>query len=165
MSASMTTRYKWIDSPVGKVWVAWRDEALVSVGFEDQPKGAQLDSAWEYDTSLECEAIDQLTAYFAGTLRNFTVPLAPKGTDFQQRVWGELAKIDYGVTVTYGSIAKKLGKPSASRAVGAANGKNPIAIILPCHRVIGQSGKLTGYAGGIDKKEILLRFERDHLLS
>lgn len=147
---------------MGKVWVAWSDEGLVSVGFEDQPKGAQLDDAWEYDATLQCAAIDQLTAYFAGTLREFTVPLAPKGTDFQKRVWRELAKIDYGATATYGSIAKKLGKPTASRAVGAANGKNPIAIVLPCHRVIGQSGKLTGYAGGVDKKEKLLRFERDH---
>jgi methylated-DNA-[protein]-cysteine S-methyltransferase len=102
-----------------------------------------------------------LNAYFAGTLRTFDLPLVLRVTHFQKSVWRELAKIDYGETTTYGAIATQLGKPTASRAVGAANGQNRIAIVLPCHRVIGRNGKLTGFAGGIDKKEKLLRFERD----
>jgi methylated-DNA-[protein]-cysteine S-methyltransferase len=133
------------------------------VGFVDQPKGAQLDPAWEYNADLRCDAIDQLHAYFAGTLREFDLPLVLRGTDFQKRVWRQLAQIRFGETTTYGAIAAQLGKPTASRAVGAANGQNPISIVLPCHRVIGKSGKLTGYAGGLDKKEKLLRFERDCL--
>lgn len=161
----MTTRYTYIDSPVGQVWVAWCREGLVSVGFANQPKGAQIDESWQYASDLRCNAIDQLTAYFAGTLRKFDLPLVLRGTNFQKRVWRKLAQVGFGETTTYGAIAKQLGKPTASRAVGAANGQNPIAIVLPCHRVIGQSGKLTGYAGGIDKKEKLLRFERDCLLN
>ena len=157
----MSVRYNTIDTPVGQVWIAWGDEGLVSVGFVDQPKGAQISDSWEIDANLRCEGIDQLNAYFAGSLRNFDLPLVLEGTDFQKRVWNELAKIDFGVTTTYGEIAKQIGKPTASRAVGAANGQNRIAIVLPCHRVIGQSGKLTGFAGGIDKKEKLLAFERD----
>jgi methylated-DNA-[protein]-cysteine S-methyltransferase len=159
----MTTRYSYIDSPVGQVWVAWCRDGLVSVGFADQPKGQQIEEDWEYDPDLSCPATDQLTAYFAGTLRKFDLPLVLGGTDFQKSVWGQLAKIDFGETTTYGAIAKQLDKPNASRAVGAANGQNPIAIVLPCHRVIGQNGKLTGFAGGIDKKEKLLRFEQDRV--
>ena len=157
----MTTRYTYMDSPAGKVWVAWCRDGLVSVGFADQPKGQQIEKDWEYDSELRCEAVDQLKAYFAGTLRKFDLPLVLHGTHFQKSVWRQLASIDFGETTTYGAIAKRLGKPRASRAVGAANGQNPIAIVLPCHRVIGQNGKLTGFAGGIDKKEKLLRFERD----
>lgn len=159
----MTIEYTYIDSPVGQVWVAWCRDGLVSVGFADQSKGAQVDPDWEYNAALRCPAVDQLESYFAGSLREFDLPLVLRGTDFQKRVWQQLAEIRYGETTTYGAIAAQLGKPTASRAVGAANGQNPIAIVLPCHRVIGQTGKLTGYAGGLDKKEKLLRFERDHL--
>lgn len=159
----MTTRYTYIDSPVGQLWVAWCRDGLVSVGFADQPKGAQIDTGWQYDCDLRCAAIDQLNAYFDGSLREFDLPLVLHGTDFQKRVWRQLARIEFGNTTSYGAIAKQLDKPNASRAVGAANGENPIAIILPCHRVIGQTGKLTGFAAGIDKKEKLLRFERDCL--
>ena len=157
----MTTQYTFIDSPVGQVWVAWCRDGLVSVGFADQQKGAQIDECWEYNSDLRCEGVDQLNAYFAGTLRQFDLPLVLRGTQFQKSVWRQLAKIGFAETTTYGAIAKQLGKPTASRAVGAANGQNRIAIVLPCHRVIGQNGKLTGFAGGIDKKEKLLRFERD----
>lgn len=157
----MTVEYKTIDTPVGQIWVAWCGEGLVSIGFVDQPKGAQIDPAWEYNADLRCDAIDQLNAYFAGTLRNFDLPLVLQGTDFQKQVWRELAKIPFAETTTYGEIAKRIDRPTASRAVGAANGQNRIAIVLPCHRVIGQSGKLTGFAGGLDKKEKLLALERD----
>lgn len=157
----MTIQYTLIDSPAGKIWVAWCRDGLVSVGFADQAKGAQIDSDWEFCADLRCDAVDQLKAYFAGALREFDLPLVLRGTDFQKRVWRQLASIPYGETTTYGAIAAQLGKPAASRAVGAANGQNPISIVLPCHRVIGQNGKLTGYAGGLDKKETLLRFERE----
>ncbi len=157
----MTTRYRWIESPVGKLWIAWSKDGLVSLGFEDQPKGAQVADDWVYDAKLSCPAIDQLREYFAGERQVFDLPLAPEGTAFQKRVWTELAKIPFGETTTYGELAKRIGKPTASRAVGAANGQNRIAIVLPCHRVVGASGKLTGFAGGLDKKEKLLRFEQD----
>src|SRR5205807_4847601 len=102
----------------------------------------------------------QLAEYFAGERRQFDVPLKLAGTPFQQRVWLELARIPFGTTITYAELAQRLGRPTASRAVGHANGRNPISIIVPCHRVIGADGKLTGYAGGLDKKQWLLAWER-----
>ncbi len=159
----MTTRYRCIDSPVGKLWIAWSKAGLVSLGFEGQPRGAQVDPDWVHDAQLSCPAIDQVREYFGGTRKVFDLPLAAEGTDFQQRVWKELAKIPFGETVSYGELAKRIDKPTASRAVGAANGQNRIAIVLPCHRVVGSTGKLTGFAGGLDKKEKLLRFEHDQL--
>jgi methylated-DNA-[protein]-cysteine S-methyltransferase len=102
----------------------------------------------------------QLKAYFAGKLREFDLPLAPQGTDFQQRVWLALLRIPYGATASYGDIARAVGEPGASRAVGAANGQNPVAIIIPCHRVIGANGTLTGYGGGLPNKKFLLELEQ-----
>lgn len=157
----MKVEYNTIDTPVGDVWVAWCNEGLVSVGFVDQPKGARIGSDWTFNADMRCEAIDQLRAYFAGRLRHFDLPLVLQGTDFQKQVWRELAKIPFAETTTYGEIAKRIDRPKASRAVGAANGQNRIAIVLPCHRVIGRSGKLTGFAGGLDKKQKLLALERD----
>lgn len=101
----------------------------------------------------------QLKAYFDGTLRTFNVPMAPQGTEFQRQVWEELQTIPYGRTLSYGELAKRLGNPSLTRAVGAANGANPIAILIPCHRVIGSDGSLTGYAGGLERKRFLLELE------
>lgn len=101
----------------------------------------------------------QLSQYFAGELTDFDVPLNARGTDFQRRVWAELRRIPYGETVSYVDIAERLGQPTASRAVGMANGKNPISIIVPCHRVIGKNGSLTGYAGGLERKRYLLTLE------
>jgi methylated-DNA-[protein]-cysteine S-methyltransferase len=103
---------------------------------------------------------EQLAGYFAGEVRAFTVTLAPRGNDFHQAVWAELQSIPYGETISYGALAAKLGKPGAARAVGRANGSNPIAIIVPCHRVVGADGALTGYAGGLDRKRALLALER-----
>ncbi len=111
------------------------------------------------DTPLLLEAKRQLEEYFAGLRAAFSLPLAPKGTEFQKRVWRELENIPYGKTSTYGQIAEAIGNPNASRAVGGANHHNPIAIMIPCHRVIGADGRLTGYAGGLDIKETLLRLE------
>ena len=104
---------------------------------------------------------EQLAEYFAGERQQFDVPLKLAGTPFQQRVWQELVRIPFGTTITYAQLAQRVGKPTASRAVGHANGRNPISIIVPCHRVIGANGKLTGYAGGVEKKQWLLEWERD----
>lgn len=106
------------------------------------------------------EIIRQLNAYFAGKLESFDLPLAPEGTPFQQKVWKELCQIPYGETISYGELARRIGNASASRAVGLANGSNPIPIVIPCHRVIGSNGKLTGYGGGLDIKEKLLALEK-----
>ncbi len=157
----METRFRYVDSPVGRIWVAVCDEGLVSVGFAKQAKGAQLDPAWKYCETLRCDAVAQLEAYFAGELRSFDLPLVLRGSEFQKQVWRSLAQIPFAETTSYGELAKKLGRPRAARAVGAANGQNPIAIVLPCHRVIGRDGSLTGYAGGLEIKRELLRFERE----
>lgn len=106
--------------------------------------------------------VEQLTAYFAGESTEFSVDLAPEGTEFQLDVWHALWDIPYGATCTYGELAARIGRPGAARAVGAANGQNPISIIVPCHRVIGASGDLTGYGGGVDRKSLLLALEHDH---
>jgi len=156
----MQVRYTFVGSPVGRIWVAWCDAGLVSVGFEKQGKGAQIDPGWDHAPDLRCAATEQLEAYFAGALREFDLPLVLHGTPFQRSVWQQLATIRFGETTTYGALAAQLGRPGAARAVGAANGQNPIAIVLPCHRVIGRGGRLTGYAGGLEIKEQLLRFEQ-----
>lgn len=142
-----------IESPIGRICVETDGTALTAVRFDAEaparaPEGALLE-----------RAAAQLAAYFAGERRSFDLPLAPGGTAFQQRVWKALMEIPYGRTVTYGQLAAAIGSPRACRAVGQANNRNPIAIIVPCHRVIGASGALTGYAGGLEIKEYLLRLE------
>lgn len=114
---------------------------------------------WEHNDAHFRDTIRQLKAYFAGDLQQFDVPLAGQGTEFQKRVWKALKKVPYGETATYGDIAKAIGSPTASRAVGMANGRNPISIIVPCHRIIGTSGKLVGYGGGLHRKTALLKLE------
>jgi methylated-DNA-[protein]-cysteine S-methyltransferase len=150
------------ESPVGPLTLASDGAALVQLEFENarhpQPTHPRGD-----DEILDL-ARRELDAYFAGKQRAFTVPTAPSGTPFQRRVWEELLKIPYGVTRSYGALAAAIGAPAASRAVGLANGKNPIAIIIPCHRVIGADGSLTGYGGGMDRKRILLDLERGGVL-
>lgn len=115
------------------------------------------------ESSLIKETINQLEEYFSGKRKSFDIPFEPKGTEFQKSVWNELLKIPYGETCSYGEIAKRIGNPKASRAIGMANNRNPISIIIPCHRVIGASGKLVGYGGGLDIKEILLNLEKENL--
>ena len=114
---------------------------------------------WELSEKRLTEAVRQLKAYFSGKLQAFDLPLAAEGSDFQRRVWRALRKIPYGTTASYGEIAKSVGNPAAARAVGMANGRNPIAIIVPCHRIIGSSGKLVGYGGGLRRKQTLLNLE------
>ncbi|HEY3381172.1 MAG TPA: methylated-DNA--[protein]-cysteine S-methyltransferase [Vicinamibacterales bacterium] len=155
-----TVDYVWQDSPVGRLLIAADDTGLRQVLFAEGRSLVQPQAGWREDASRLAEAIRQLEAYFAGSLREFTLPLAPEGTPFQQRVWRELLNIPYGDTISYGELARRIGNPNGSRAVGLANGSNPISIVIPCHRVIGSNGKLTGYGGGLKNKEWLLALER-----
>ncbi len=155
--------YVWMQTPVGRLLVARDLAGLRDVLFGDGRADVQPEPGWREDGTRLGDAIGQLDAYFAGTLRRFDLPLAPEGTPFQRRVWAELLKIDYGQTISYGELARRIGNAKSSRAVGLANGANPISIIIPCHRVIGSNGKLTGYGGGLENKEWLLSLERGQL--
>jgi O-6-methylguanine DNA methyltransferase len=160
--------YEVIHTPVGRLFVGASDEGLHLIKFLDQrdSKGELIadlevaagETALRGGTAIE-EPVRQLGEYFAGKLHSFDLPLAPKGTEFQLSVWQALRAIPSGVTTNYGAIASAIGKPTASRAVGAANGRNPISIVVPCHRVIGSNGTLTGYGGGLDRKAWLLNHE------
>jgi methylated-DNA-[protein]-cysteine S-methyltransferase len=152
-----------LDSPVGSLTLVADDAGLRQINFPQNGKPAAPDSGWHEDASALRETIRQLRAYFAGEIESFDLPLAPAGTTFQQKVWSDLRKIPYGETISYGELAKRIGNPKASRAVGLANGSNPIPIIIPCHRVIGSNGKLTGYGGGLPIKEKLLALEKRQL--
>lgn len=156
----MTTYYSFVPSPLGDLLLTGDGVALTRLYMTDQKYADSVDPAWKRDDRLFKSATAQLDAYFAGTLAQFDLTLAPQGTEFQQSVWKALLDIPFGQTESYGSLATRLGKPGASRAVGLANGRNPISIIIPCHRVIGANGSLTGYGGGIDRKRWLLRHER-----
>lgn len=158
----MTHYFKTIWSPVGELTLVADDRGLAAILWEDDRPGrvrlgALIEKA-DHPVLLETER--QLGEYFAGERRTFDVPLSFAGTDFQKRVWAALLAIPFGETRSYGEIAQQLGAPGASRAVGAANGRNPISIIAPCHRVVGSNGKLTGFAGGLDAKAFLLALER-----
>lgn len=157
--------HAFVDSPVGRLTLIASDTALLAVLWEnDRPGRVRLDPGLHQPNHpLLQEATRQLQAYFAGQRTRFELPLAPQGTAFQQQVWRALAEIPYGETRSYGELAKQLNNPGASRAVGAANGKNPLSIVLPCHRVIGGQGQLTGFAGGLDAKQTLLSLESQHL--
>lgn len=159
----MTTYYHYMDSPIGKLLLAGEGEALGLLGFPSGSMARRHDAEWKKDSAPFKEVIFQLEQYFAGELRDFDLPLAPKGTVFQQQVWSTLQEIPYGETWSYGQLAAHIGKPKASRAVGAANGLNPIPVIIPCHRVIGANGKLTGFGGGLDTKRHLLSLEAGQL--
>jgi methylated-DNA-[protein]-cysteine S-methyltransferase len=153
--------YSRIDSPIGPLTITADEGGLRSIEFG---QGVSVPSPEQLsDTGLIGEVIRQLQAYFEQKLFRFDIPLKPEGTPFQVRVWCELQKIPYGTVISYGELAKRIGKPTASRAVGAANGSNPIPIIIPCHRDIGGNGKMTGYAGGLLIKEALLRLEKARL--
>ncbi|MGO1054620.1 methylated-DNA--[protein]-cysteine S-methyltransferase [Crossiella sp. CA198] len=149
-----------IDSPYGPLTLVAQDGALAGIYMDRQRHLPPQESFGEPDPAAFGPVIDQLTRYFAGELRHFDLPMSLQGTDFQRSVWELLLEIPYGETATYGELAQRLGNPSAARAVGLANGKNPISIIVPCHRVIGSTGNLTGYGGGLAKKRQLLDFER-----
>ena len=155
--------YTTIVSPIGPLILAADDSGLRQINFANGKKSINPDPAWHNDPKPLEEATRQLRAYFAGELEAFDLPLAPQGTPFQLQVWKLLCDIPYGETISYGELARRAGNPKASRAVGLANGSNPIPIIIPCHRVIGSNGKLTGYGGGLPIKEKLLALERRQL--
>ncbi|MEU3885695.1 methylated-DNA--[protein]-cysteine S-methyltransferase [Streptomyces sp. NPDC029041] len=148
------------DSPYGPLTLVADDGVLCGLYMTGQRHRPAEETFGTRDDTLFAEAEEQLKAYFAGDLEAFTVPLRMNGTAFQRTVWDELCRIPYGETRTYGQLADALGAPAASRAVGLANGRNPIGIIVPCHRVIGANGSLTGYGGGLERKQRLLDFER-----
>ena len=154
------TRYCILKSPVGKILVAGDNNGLKLINFQDGPNSLVPPSEWKEDRRFFQNVSQQFEAYFKGRLTQFRLSLAPEGTPFQKKVWKALAKIPFGKTVSYGDIARQIGNPKASRAVGAANAKNPLSIIVPCHRVIGQSGDLVGFGGGLPIKASLLEHER-----
>ena len=151
-----------IESPIGKLLLVGTDAALTHIGFQSGPRPMSVDPRWKESEAPFADIRLQLDRYFVGKLREFTVPLAAEGTAFQSEVWRALREIPYGETTSYGELAARIGNPKASRAVGAANGKNPIPIVVPCHRVIGRTGSMTGFGGGIPIKEALLTLERYH---
>jgi methylated-DNA-[protein]-cysteine S-methyltransferase len=152
-------RHSIVSSPLGDLILWGEDGVLAGVEFTDSPPAARADSTWGRDDAAFADVAAQLRAYFAGELRTFDVQLALRGTAFQERVWNALREIPYGTTTTYGKLAVELGNAKSMRAVGLANGHNPISIIIPCHRVIGADGSLVGYGGGMHRKEWLLAHE------
>jgi methylated-DNA-[protein]-cysteine S-methyltransferase len=155
-------RYTYFDSPIGPLLLTRDDVGLTGLYLPNGRHPVTLDPDWERDDAAFDDVGTQLGEYFAGRRREFDLPLHPIGTPFQLRVWAALLEIPYGETTSYGKTAAEIGAPTAARAVGLANGQNPIPIIVPCHRVIGANGSLTGYGGGLDAKRWLLAHEAGH---
>jgi len=156
--------YSYLETPIGTLLIAGDEDAVRFIGFPKSGKARQPEPDWRPAThGAVGEAIRQLKEYFEGRRSEFDLPLAPEGTDFQREVWRRLQEIPYGETISYGELARRIGNPNASRAVGAANGSNPLPILIPCHRVIGANGKLTGFGGGLPTKEALLALEARQL--
>jgi methylated-DNA-[protein]-cysteine S-methyltransferase len=160
--ANPTLYYHWLDSPLDQLLLTATEQSLTGLFLQDQKYFPAIAPTWQAQPELPLflQTQQQLEDYFRGDRQAFDLPLAPSGTAFQQQVWQRLRQIPFGQTWSYGELAQAIGQPSASRAVGAANGRNPISIIVPCHRVIASNGKLTGYAGGVDRKQWLLEHER-----
>jgi methylated-DNA-[protein]-cysteine S-methyltransferase len=154
--------YRYLSTPIGDLLLAGDEAALHVVSFPEGSRRRDPEPDWIYNEQPFRAACAQLEAYFAGRLKAFDLELAPSGTPFQLAVLEELRKIPYGTTASYSDIARRIGRPKAVRAVGAANGRNPIPIVIPCHRVIGARGDLTGFGGGLPTKEALLRLELEH---
>lgn len=150
-----------LDTPLGTIVAAWNDDGVVSIRLGPDAVATARGRGWRPVKGAGVPVTEQLRAYFAGELRAFDLRVVQEGTDFQRRVWNALAGISYGETRSYADIARAIARPSAVRAVGAANGRNDVPIVVPCHRVIGSGGELRGYAGGLGVKAALLRFERD----
>jgi methylated-DNA-[protein]-cysteine S-methyltransferase len=158
-----TMRFAIIDSPIGPLRLVADDEGLRRLEFRKGPSFEAAPDGWREDARALAKVARQVEEYFAGRRKHFDLDLAPEGTEFQKRVWERLLEIPYGETISYGTLATRIGNPKASRAVGLANGSNPIAIVIPCHRVIGSNGTLTGYGGGLPIKEKLLSLERGQI--
>ncbi len=153
--------YCYLDTPIGPLLIAGDRDAVRRIEFPENGRPARPEPDWtESALGPIGEAVRQLREYFSGQRTTFHLPLAPEGTEFQRNVWRRLQDIPYGKTISYGELAKRVGNPKASRAVGAANGVNPLPIVIPCHRVIGSNGKLTGFGGGLPTKEALLSLEQ-----
>jgi methylated-DNA-[protein]-cysteine S-methyltransferase len=153
-------KYCYADSPIGPLLIAGDDQAVHLIAFPRNGKPRRPESGWtESISGPRAEAVRQLREYFAGRRQEFDLPLAPEGTDFQHKVWRKLQEIPFGETISYGELARRVGNPKASRAVGSANGKNRIPIVIPCHRVIAGDGGLGGFGGGLSVKEKLLALE------
>ncbi|MFI5458369.1 MAG: methylated-DNA--[protein]-cysteine S-methyltransferase [Isosphaerales bacterium] len=161
MNEAASTVYSYYSSPVGRLLLTWDEDALTGLTMAQHKgkEGPRPEPGWRRDDAALHIVYDQLRAFFAGELRTFELPLRMAGTPFQRLVWEGLLGIPFGATLSYAELARRIGRPGASRAVGAANGRNPISIVVPCHRVIGANGTLTGYGGGLDRKEWLLRHE------
>jgi methylated-DNA-[protein]-cysteine S-methyltransferase len=155
------TQYTTFDSPIGELLAVSDDESLIRLDMRGGRRPVPIDPSWrrEDDAPALAETRSQLSQYFAGERTEFQLPMRMIGNEFGQSVWAALREIPYGETRSYGEIAREIGHPSASRAVGLANGRNPIAVIVPCHRVIGADGSLTGYGGGLERKRLLLDLE------
>jgi methylated-DNA-[protein]-cysteine S-methyltransferase len=152
--------YGFFDSPLGPLLVAGDGDHLHLIRFPTESRTKEPQAEWHRDDSLFVDAFEQLSAYFAGRLTQFDLPLRFAGTAFQNKVWTALCDIAFGETISYGALAARIGQPSASRAVGCANGANPLPIVVPCHRVIGADKSLTGFGGGIETKRFLLAHEQ-----
>ena len=154
--------FDFVDSPLGRMRITAVREGLTSISFDGDRYAPPQDPAWVRDPSFPAlrRAAAQLTAYFAGERRVFELPLAPTGTPFQYAVWDAITAVPAGDTISYAELARRAGHPGSARAAGAATGRNPIAIVVPCHRIIGADGSLTGYAGGLDRKRALLALEQ-----
>lgn len=152
----MSVGFSELTSPVGRLRLALCDGALIRLEFADETTAP---AAWRRDDDALAPACAQLRAYFAGQRRSFDLALAPTGTEFQRRVWQVLTQIPHGETISYGELARRVGQPQAARAVGMANNRNPIAIVVPCHRVVGADGRLVGFGGGLPRKRWLLQHE------
>jgi methylated-DNA-[protein]-cysteine S-methyltransferase len=165
MKANEQVTYTEIDSPIGRLLIHGTDKGVSGILMTKHGRFEEKRADWRRDDARWSGVAKQLREYFAGRRRDFDFPLDVRGTDFQKKVWKALRSIPFGRTVSYGDIAKKIGNPKAMRAVGLANGKNPVAVVVPCHRVIGADGSLTGYGGGLERKKILLDLESHTLAS
>ena len=156
--------YQFLETPIGTLLIAGDGRAIHRIEFPRDGTAGKPEAGWtESAHGPVGDAVRQLREYFSGKRMDFDLPLDPQGTAFQRGVWKRLEEIPYGETISYGELAKRVGNPKASRAVGAANGQNPIPIVIPCHRVIGANGKLTGFGGGLPTKEKLLELEKGQL--
>jgi methylated-DNA-[protein]-cysteine S-methyltransferase len=155
----MTLLYDTIDSPIGTLLLVGDGHAVHRVDMQQGRRPTRIDPSWQHEPEALADVTAQLGEYFAGTRRTFELKLSMAGNPFERRVWDELVEIPYGETASYGEIARRVGAVTAARAVGLANGRNPIAVIVPCHRVIGADGSLTGYGGGLERKRFLLDLE------
>jgi methylated-DNA-[protein]-cysteine S-methyltransferase len=157
------TYYDFFESPYGRMLLVARDEGLTGVYFEGQKYDVQVQPTWQRsaDHPVLRQTARELSEYFGGERKHFDMALAPEGTAFQKSVWKAISTVEFGATITYAELARRAGAPGSARAVGAATGRNPHTIVVPCHRIVGTNGALTGYAGGLDRKRALLALEAD----